>query len=1348
MRVKTKLFLVNGIILSIVLLVSVISILGIRSLVEDSQWVTHSYEVIGLANIIQGHVIDQESGARGFLATGDEEFLEPYYESQNSLNDSLKKAEVLVADNPEAVARFAEIRRIADAWERNYLSKYIEMRRDVNAGMQHHQALLDIFANDQGKKRMDAFRKKWSEVLDNATTFNAKEICWALLIDMTNMETGERGFLLTGEEEYLEPFEQSVLEFERRFAALKKANVPGAEELEFLAFDWVNGVGRVAIGLKKEAIKHSEMSDLSKLLGSKQGKALVDNIKELTKSIIDAEEMLLIQREERAQAMTRQASLTNVLGAFLVAIIVFSVALLVQRNITKPLTEGMIFAKAIADGDLDATVEIEQNDELGDLATALNRMAKRLRNINWLQQGKEKLDDELRGEHDVNEFIKRFITYFTKRMGAQIGALYIREGEMLTLKASHAFSDRQGNFNSYKLGEGMVGQAALENETILFTDLEGDDPRINYGAGEALPSNYMMVPISFENDVIGVMLLGSIERFSELQRLFVEQNIENVAVLFNAARSRETIQELLVSAQENQKQLEKANIDLKEQAEALQESEMELQAQQEELRVTNEELEEQTRALKKSESELQAQQEELRVTNEELEEQAKALKQQKDAIRKKNEDILQAQSAIEQKAKDLELASKYKSEFLANMSHELRTPLNSILILSQLFEENKSKNLTEKQIESARAIYSSGSDLLNLINEILDLSKVESGKIELILEDVKLKDVVDNTRSLFQNMADDKGLDFTIELAENLPKTVLSDSQRLQQILRNLLSNAFKFTSEGQVALRIARPEAEHTPEWLETEEAISFSVIDQGVGIPDEQKLLIFEAFKQADGTTSRNYGGTGLGLSISKELAKLLGGAIYLESTQGEGSMFTVTLPEKQSVPRQEGSTADLTSPERIEPGVKVSTANNSSVAKNSASAKAECAEVIQTETMVEDDRNILSPEDKSVLIIEDDAKFARIIRDFARERDFKCIVAENGETGLHFADYYKPSAIILDIGLPGIDGWTVMERLKDNPDLRHIPVHFMSASDSSLEAMRMGAVGFLTKPVSIEMVESAFSRIEGIISKPVSKLLVVEDNKVQRDSILQLISGSDVETTAVATGNDALAELEKSVYDCVILDLGLPDMSGFTFLEKVSLSETIARVPIIIYTAQDLTREEEQKLNQYAESIIIKGAKSPERLLDESALFLHRVENELPEKQQKMLRMVHDKEALLAEKKVLLVDDDMRNVFALTHVLEEKSMNVVVARNGLEALDKLKENPDVNIVLMDIMMPQMDGYDAMREIRKNRAHDKLPIIALTAKAMKGDRGKCIEAGASDYLAKPVNTDKLLSMMRVWLY
>lgn len=1100
------------------------------------------------------------------------------------------------------------------------------------------------------------------------------------------------------------------------------------------------------------------------------------------------------EAEVTAPATTLLGRLSLAGAALLAAVAIGS--FLFTRRLVRPIDQDVAFAQAIADGDLSAHLDLDQRDELGVLARTLNRMAGSLRDIDWLARGKQGLDDALRGVHAPEDIARRFITYFASFCEAQVGAVYVRpEGaDFLDLVAGYAFSDRRGNFSRFALGQGLVGQVALERQTVVFSQLDPDQaPPISTGLDERVPAHVLVAPVTHDDELLGVVLLGSAAPFSPLARRLMAESLDNLAVHFLTARSHQVIQDLLQQARgqaqalrEQQEQLARANADLEAQTSALKTSEAELQAQQEELRVTNEELEEQTRALKASEEKLQAQQEELRVTNEELEERTRALEKQSSALRQKNIDLLRAQDLIEQKAHDLEVASKYKSEFLANMSHELRTPLNSILILSQLLADNPAGNLTPKQVESARAVNSSGADLLSLINEILDLSKVESGKVEVVPEELPVRRVTADLARIFTEIASDKGVPFVVDVAEDAPPVLTTDAQRLQQVLRNLISNAFKFTDQGTVTLAISRPgpQADLSASGLDPAAALAFAVTDTGIGIPEDKQAVIFEAFQQADGTTSRKYGGTGLGLSISRELARLLGGELQLASTPGQGSTFTLFLPETYRAPEPDPEqdkgawtsrsarkaaarkaqakaqdAGDAPAPEAppAQPPAPAPEAPRAAPPREpraeehprEASAEPQAPPApLESTDQIPDDRKSIRKGDRALLIVEDDPNFARILVDMAHDRGFKCLVAGDGETGLHFADYYRPSAVVLDIGLPGIDGWTVMDRLKSNPELRHIPVHFMSAADETLDAMRMGAVGYLTKPVTLEAVNKALARIEGVLSKPVKRLLVVEDDALQRESIRELIGNGDVETVTVETGEEACEMLETEAFDCMILDLGLKDMSGFELLRRIRNDGLARRLPIIVYTGRELSREEEEELSRHAESIIIKGARSPERLLDETTLFLHRVEANLPADKQRMLRMVHDKEALLAGKKILLVDDDMRNVFALSSALEAHGMEVAIARNGREGVEKLSANPDTDLVLMDIMMPEMDGYEAMRAIRKRKRFQALPIIALTAKAMKGDRNKCIEAGASDYMAKPVDTDKLFSLLRVWLY
>ncbi len=1020
----------------------------------------------------------------------------------------------------------------------------------------------------------------------------------------------------------------------------------------------------------------------------------------------------------------------------LLCLFIVGCAWIFSRRIVRPIVADVEFAKAISEGNLDASIDLQQKDELGVLAATLNEMAVNLRELDWLKRGKEGLEAQLHGEADLKTLGMKFISFMVVHMEGQLGTFYLYKDNLLELVASHAFTDRSGNFNRIKLGEGLVGQATLERRMIVFSNVKDGTPDYNYGVDQQPPNHFLVAPLLFEGTILGAFLIGSFLPFSSLHRKFVELTLESVAIFINMARSRQTIEELYEKAQIQQDELLLVNEGLKAQTNALKVSEAELQAQQEELRVTNEELEERTEALQESQGELQAQQEELRVTNEDLQERTETLEKQKSALRQKTSELIKARKDIEKKAEELERGSKYKSEFLANMSHELRTPLNSILILSQILAANKQNNLDEKQMESARAINSSGSELLTLINEILDLSKVEAGKIELYFEEVEVSRLVTDVQRLFKHIAEEKGLAFDILLSDDIPKTIYTDGQRVQQILRNLLTNAFKFTHTGKVSLVVSRPPSSLVLNRSETDTLVAFAVKDEGIGIPLKQQDEIFKAFQQADGSTSRTYGGTGLGLSISKELTRLLGGTIHLESREREGSTFTFVIPQK--------TTGGMTE----EKGEQKQSDRDQQEPPSPETPADEVAVAQIAENQSNDDRNRLEADDKVLLIIEDDRMAARMMFDLAREHNFKCILAESGEKGLQYADYYRPSAIILDIGLPGIDGWEVMARLKENPGLRHIPVHFISAVNGAHEAMRRGAIGFLSKPVTIKKIEEAIKKIDSIIAKKVSRLLVVEDDKIQAESIKKLVGNGDVLTTIVTTGQKALTELKTGEYDCMILDLGLEDMTGFELLDKIQTCKVSVTVPVIVYTGRDLIREEEEKLRKYTESIIIKGVKSPERLLEESSLFLHRVEVNLPEYQVEKLHKLHSKDGIFEDKIILVVDDDMRNVFALTSLLEDKGVRVIVARDGSESLDKLAVHQEIDLVLMDIMMPKMDGFEAISRIREQPEYKDLPIIALTAKAMKGDRTKCIEAGANDYLAKPVNTDKLISILKVWLY
>ena len=1046
--------------------------------------------------------------------------------------------------------------------------------------------------------------------------------------------------------------------------------------------------------------------------------------------------------------------------AILIAIIL---AIKVRNNIINPLNNIVNQAEAIAVGELPDIMEVKTNDEIGALETSFNKiisnsrqlvsqaqhvaqgeyiveieprsekdslslaliqMTKALAEFNekskkqdWFKSGQARLNEEIRGDLKPSTLGKKILIFLANFLDAQVGALYsVDDKDDLMMLANYAYDKKQAKFNrKFKKGEGIVGQAAEEQRTFILDEIPENYIKIKTSTSEIVPKTIAVVPFIYNKKTYAVLELGFLHKLSDQQTAFLEKVGESIAIVLESAKARVRTIDLLGKTQQQSE---------------------ELQAQQEELRVTNEELEEQTKALKNSESELQAQQEELRVTNEELEEQTKA-------IQIKNEELNNAKKELENRAKDLELASKYKSEFLANMSHELRTPLNSILILAQLLSENKSGQLSDKDLEFAKTIRNSGSDLLELINDILDLAKVEAGKLQMQIEKYPLANISDEMQRLFSQMAKDKNIEFSINIEPGLPEEIETDSQRLKQIIRNLLSNSFKFTKQGSITLRIFQPEnIQLKRSGLLCEKSIGFSVSDTGIGIPLEKQAIIFEAFQQADGSTNRNFGGTGLGLSISREFASMLGGELQLESEPNNGTTFTLYLPNHLTTGKKKPAIKKNIQKE-IEEDAKEKTAIVKSALKDRLEQTREMRKISDNKQV-----QIVDGEDKVLLIVEDDQNFSNVLVELAEEKGFKCLVAEDGETALEILQKQLPNAILLDIGLPGIDGYAVMDKIKENPRLKHIPVHFISGmEDKSNEAIKMGAVGFLAKPISPEKLNEAFKNISSAIAKPIKKILLVEDDKVQRESIKALLDSKELEIIESDSGENAIELFSACAFDSMILDLSLTDMSGFDLLRKLQGNKNLKKTPVIIYTGRDLTSEEHDELRAYSESIIVKGPNSPARLFDEVLLFLHHVESELPSEQKKKVPMVHDKETLFDGKKILLVDDDMRNVFALTSVLEMHNFKVCTAKNGQEGLAKVKsETPD--IVLMDIMMPIMDGYQAMEEIRKDKANKKLPIIALTAKAMKGDREKCIDSGASDYLAKPVDTEKLISLLRVWLY
>jgi signal transduction histidine kinase/CheY-like chemotaxis protein len=903
----------------------------------------------------------------------------------------------------------------------------------------------------------------------------------------------------------------------------------------------------------------------------------------------------------------------------------------------------------------------------------------------WVKTTEARLFAQLQGDLSPAQIAERSLGVLSEAFDAPVSALYARSGDALQLAGARGLRTDIDLPRTFSPGEGVVGQAAVSETATVMRDLPADFFPIRSAFTGTVPRHVVVMPLRIDGDTQGVVELGLLTAPGDLSLELIERASRGMAVALRSAVYRTQLRELLQQTQR--------------QAEAL-------QTQQEELRVTNEELEEQSRALEASQVRLEQQQTELEATNAQLETQTQELEQQ--------------QLALTMAKQDAERASRYKSEFLANMSHELRTPLNSILILAKMLAQNAGDRLSGEQVRYADTIHASGTNLLTLINDILDLSKIEAGAVELQLESMSPRTLVETLRGSFDALAREKGVSLVIDVDAATPSTIVSDQQRLQQVLNNLVSNALKFTERGTVTLRVAPSGAN----------SLSFMVRDTGVGIPADKRAVIFEAFRQADGSTHRKYGGTGLGLSISLELARLLGGNIQVDSEVGVGSTFTLTVPTRATT---------VSTPSRVAPAPRPRPRPASSTPLSDTTAG-----VLRADAR--DDRHQRVRRGRMILVVEDDDAFARILYDLAHDLDFDCVIANSTDEGMALARELAPNGILLDVNLPDGSGLTLLDRLKRNPDTRHIPVHMISVSDHAQTALEMGAIGFAIKPVERDELIKTIRKLEERLDERVRRILVVEDDPSLRGGLLDLLKLEGVEIDGVGTARETLERLSSHSYDCVILDLNLPDASGYDVLEKMSSSEQYSFPPVIVYTGRSLSPADEERLRRYSRSIIVKGARSPERLLDEVTLFLHQVESRLPPESQRLLRTARERDGSFDGRTILLVEDDVRNVFALTSVLESRGATVAIARNGREGIDAVRtKRPD--LVLMDIMMPEMDGLTAMRELRKDPTLATLPIIALTAKAMRNDYEECLAAGANDYMAKPLDIDKLISLCRVWM-
>ena len=1098
---------------------------------------------------------------------------------------------------------------------------------------------------------------------------NANEVM-KLSVDL---ETGMRGYLLTGDETFLAPYKSGKAKIAVEMSTLLELvsdspiQVDRLRRIRALQGQWLDYAEAVI------AQRRNNQEFLARVRQG-EGKLEFDEIRREFLAFLSMEQRLRQERADTAESRT------------MLAVVVFLILSLGLSGLLAYLGRRELLR--LSDIYNDA---LEQRGKDNDV----------LQEQAWLRTGQTELAAHTSGQLGLPQLGRHVLDFLAHRLDVAIATLYVvDEDGSLRRTAVYGFNEQGVKEKQvFKLGEGLVGETAREKRLKHVQQVPENYLTVTSSLGRGAPLELVLAPVNNEGVVNGVIELGFTHPVSARAKEWLNLIAANVGTSLEAALYRQRLQNVLEETQQLNEELE---------------------VQQEELRTANEELGEQSRVLEQSQAHLEEQKAALEQSNGQLAVQALSLDQ-------KNMAIVQAHAQLEARAEELQRASRYKSEFLANMSHELRTPLNSSLILSKLLSDNTSGNLTPEQVTFAQTIYSAGNDLLTLINDILDISKVEAGKLELTPEAVPFDELLSSMKMLFGAQAQQKKLVFDVKVAPDSPPSLVSDRQRLEQILKNLLSNAIKFTDTGTVSLHVSSG----------ADGQVHFQVQDSGIGIADDQQHKIFDAFHQADGTTSRRYGGTGLGLSISRDLAALLGGSIELASTPGQGSTFTLVLPAVM--------------PERAVEAEPAPAAVPQAPAKIAAAAPkaAPAAKPVPLPTFQDDRDSVpaVKTGQRSVLVIEDEPSFAGILFDLAHEMQYRCLVAHGADEGLRLAEEFLPDAILLDMGLPDRPGLLVLQQLKENPLTRHIPVHIVSGNDQIQEAMQLGAIGYATKPRTREQLKEVFRKLESKFTQQMKRILLVEDDERQRESVVHLISDDDVEITAVALGEQALELLKTQIFDCMIIDLKLPDIQGNELLERMEHEELCSFPPVIVYTGRNLSREEEADLMKYSRSIIIKGARSPERLLDEVTLFLHKVESELSSERQGMLQQVRSRERVFEGRKILLVDDDVRNIFALTNALEQRGVVVEIGRNGFEAISKLNSVDDIDLVLMDVMMPGMDGLEATRLIRADGRYNKLPIIAITAKAMKNDQEECLQAGASDYLAKPIDLDRLYSLLRVWM-
>ena len=1145
-----------------------------------------------------------------------------------------------------------------------------------------------------------------------------------VLVALLDAETGNRGYQLTGREDFLEPYKRGLREYSKALVLAESSGGQDKNQQERL-----DGL-KVAVGQVMDNLKNLVENRRKGVVMTQQeivtGKAYMDECRKIVRDFVQYEES---QVEIKNKDLTRSSETTVLFIVFsaLAAIVVTTFfyfkmrADLIRRDelekmlrdkdqeMTRRVSAIQKIANRVANGDYSEKAVDNSEDDLGDLVESLNHMTESLKTsfdkINksdWRQKGLALLNESLVGNKSVKEVSNKALSQLIEYGNCINGSLYLFDEGIL--KLNNAFGLEGNMKKAFEQGEGMVGQAFKNAKTQVYNNLHEDDFVVTFASSTIKIYGIILIPVFADGHAIGVLELGSTSNFDQDRISYFEECCVNIGIALNAAKGREKEQQLL---EETQAQSE------------------ELQVQHSELENLNTELEAQTQKLQASEEELKVQQEELMQANAELEERSRLLEE-------KNHLIAERNNEIQKKVEELALSTKYKSEFLANMSHELRTPLNSILLLSRLMAENPDENLNEDQVESARVIQSSGTSLLTLIDEILDLAKIESGKMTLEYQEVVVEDIIKDLKSLFNPVFQEKALPFNIEIDSDVQNIIESDRLRIDQVLRNLLSNALKFTTKGSIDL--------HVKKHSEKPDFIIFSVKDTGIGIAEDKQKIIFEAFQQADGSTKRKFGGTGLGLSISREIARLLGGELALESAVNKGSEFSFIIPVHP--------VAEIVQPETDQDLVEIIREDVEEIQNILDEGESKQANILEIPEDVPDDRDNIQEGDKIILIIEDDTNFAKALLKYAHLQNYKGIVVVRGDYALSAARQYHPHAILLDVQLPVKDGWEVMDELKSDSTVKNIPVHMMSALHVKKESLMKGAVDFINKPVALDKMTDVFRKIEEALQKGPQKVLIVEENAKHASALSYFLSNFNISLSVEHSVEDSVKALTSDLVDCVILDIGSTKGNDYHVIESIKTYEGLENLPIIIFTEHHLSKEEELKIKQYADSIVVKTAHSYQRILDEVGLFLHLVEEKNSSAESTSGRMLGSLTEVLSGKKVLITDDDVRNIFSLTKALEKYKVEVIVAMDGKHALEQINHNPDIDVILMDMMMPEMDGYETIKQIRKMPAYKRLPIIAVTAKSMIGEREKCITAGASDYISKPLDIDQLLSLLRVWLY